>query len=232
MGKPLISDAQLRAIHETMLRLREAQTAELRNPALAELRRYYDRQPVALLAATLLQLHTSDVVVAEGPQPMAGAALVLAHEQSFHPAVQPAFLHVPPKAGAAMFAAGHAMAQSRSSQPGDRAPITVALLRHDAAVAEAMQLAGEHLLPLLILLRDPPGAARRALESPPNVEIVNVDADDAVACCRVMQESLLRVRNRWGAVVMRGLSLPGAPEAVTALEAHLRKRGLPVNATG
>ena len=226
MGQPLISDAQLRAIHETMLRLREMEQDPLKRRGKD--RRLYERQPIALLAATLLQLHTDDVLIADGPQPFAEATLAIAHEQTFHPGHQPTVIRSTTGTGAAMLAAGYALAQSRSTQPGDRAPVTTALLQHDAPIDEAMRLAGESSLPLILILRDPPGAARRKLISPTNVEIINIDAEDAIACCRVMQESLLRTRNRWGAVVLRGLTLPGSLDPVAAITGHLHRRGIAV----
>ncbi len=207
-----------------MLRLRELQQDAAKHRGKD--RRLYERQPVALLAATLLQLRTEDVLIADGPQPLAEATLAIAHEQTFHPAHQPTVIRTAAGTGAAMLAAGYALAQSRSTQPGDRAPTTVALLQQNAPIDEAMRLAGESHLPLLLILRDEPGTARRTITTPANIELINIDADDAIAVCRVMQESLLRTRNRWGAVVLRGLTIPGTPDPLTTLAGHLQRRGL------
>ena len=207
-----------------MLRLRELQQDAAKHRGKD--RRFYERQPIALLAATLLQLHPEDVLITDGPHPLADASLAIAHEQSFHPAHQPMIIYTAAGTGAAMLAAGYALAQSRGTQPGDRAPITAALLQQNAPIDEAMRLAGESHLPLLLLLRDEPGTARRTIHTPANVELINLDADDAIACCRVMQESLLRTRNRWGSVILRGLTLPGTTDPIDTLTQHLQRRGL------
>ena len=123
-------------------------------------------------------------------------------------------------------AAGYALAQSHSTRPGDHAPLTLAMIGARTPLSEALHLAGQHLLPLLVVVRDEPGKPRPPLAAPPNVEIVPVDAEDAVAVCRVMQESTLRARNRWGAVVLRAVTLPGSTDPIVAFQAHLERRGI------
>lgn len=222
MGKPLISDAQMRAIHTTMLRLREA-AQPVRRPAYVQVE---TEVPVAMLTACLLQMRNEDVLVTEGEDAQARAVLQLAQEASFQPEVVPFTLLSAERGSVATLAAGYALAQSHYSHPGDAAPVTLALLQPGTPVAEAMRLAGEHRLPLILILRDEPNRPRVPLKAPENVEIVQVDAEDAVAVCRVMQESMLRARNRWGSVVLRAVTLPNTADPIVAFEAHLRRRGL------
>ena len=219
MGKPLIGDTQMLAIHSTMLRLREL-APPVPQPGRA---RITANRPIALLAATLLQLRPCDILFLDEADSVAAEVLSLAQESTFAPQ------HVSvvnAGASAATVAAGHALAQSRSTRPADDAPVTVALLRDDTVLDDVIALAGEHLLPLLLIVQSGSVARSTPLESIPNVEVVRIDADDAVACCRVMQESLLRTRNRWGSVVLQAVSLPGATDPVLAFEAHLRRRNL------
>ena len=232
MGKPLIGDGQMLAMYETMVRLRTmhaemAASAPIRTSARAAMQ---TPQPdVALLAATLLQLRPGDVLVTGGEVPLAAEVLSLAQEATFcaeHKATQIGVL-----AGAeALFAAGHAYAQMRTARPGDDAPVTVALLnaepRMTTAFDEAMRVASESVLPLVLIVQDGLAAEAHAIESIANVEVVRLDAEDAVACCRVMQESLLRARNRWGCTVLHAVHLPGGADPVVAFEAHLRRRGI------
>ncbi|WP_419806423.1 hypothetical protein [Terriglobus sp.] len=218
MGKPLISDAQMVAMHAVMLQLRQA--APRRSAAAAQ-----SAWPIAFLAAALLQLRSEDLLVTAGELPLAEAALSRARQASFHPDLLPFTLACTPDSAAAA-AAGHAFAQSHATRPGDHAPLTLALLPVHAPLADALQLAGQHLLPLLAVVRDEPGKPRPPLLAPKNVEVVAVDAEDAVAVCRVVQESMLRARNRWGAVVLRAVTLPGSTDPIAAFGAHLERRGL------
>lgn len=218
MSKPLISDAQMLAMHAAMLQLRQA--APRRSAAAAQ-----GAWPIALMAAVLLQLRGEDVLVTAGELPLAQTTLRAAQASSFHPDLLPFTLACSPDTAAAV-AAGHALAQSLAMRPGDRAPLTLAMLDARAPLSDALQLAGQHLLPLLAIVRDEPGKPRPPLQAPQNVEVVPVDADDAVAVCRVMQESTLRARNRWGAVVLRAVTLPGGLDPIAALERHLERRGL------
>ncbi len=218
MGQPLIRDAQMLTMHSAMLELRNAQPR--RSAAAAQ-----TAWPIALLAATLLQLRSDDLLVTEGALPFADLALRSARQSSFHLNLLPFTLHATPASIAAV-AAGHAFAQSHAAKPGDHAPLTLALLSAQASLTDALHLAGQNLLPLLLVVRDEPGKPRPPLQAPANVEVISVDAEDAVAVCRVMQESTLRARNRWGAVVLRGVTLPGSQDPITALEAHLVRRGL------
>lgn len=218
MGKPLISDAQMIAMHASMLQLHQA--APTRSAA-AESAAW----PIALLAATLLQLRSEDLLITAGHVPLAITALRGAQQSSFHPDLLPFSLACDP-ACAASVATGYALAQSHSTRPGDHAPLTLAMLSTSAGLSMALDLAGEHALPLLVLVRDEPGKPRPTLAAPANVEVIAVDAEDAVAVCRVMQESTLRARNRWGSVVLRATTLPGSADPIIALESHLERRGL------
>ncbi len=231
MGKPLIGDAQMLAIYETMVRLRALE------PAGHGRSRHHARSaatPVALLAATLLQLRPVDLLITEGETAQADEVLRAAQEATFSPEVRAAMVAV--EQCAAAIAVGHALAQLRGTRPGDDAPVTVALLRPMRTVtgefAIALRLAGEHVLPLLFVVQDGLAVQAPRFESIENVEVVRIDANDAVACCRVMQESLLRTRNRWGAVVLHAVELPGSADPVVAFEAHLRRRGLAFDTAG
>ncbi len=218
MGKPLIRDAQMLAMHAAMMQLRQA--APRRSAAAAQ-----GAWPIALLTATLLQLRSEDLLVTAGELPIAATALRNAQQSSFHPDLLPFSVTCPPETATAV-AAGYALAQSHSTRPGDHAPLTVVLVGARTPQLDALQLAGKHLLPLLVVMRDEPGKPRPPLSAPDNVEVVPVDAEDAVAVCRVVQESMLRARNRWGAVVLRAITLPGSTDPITAFEAHLKLRGL------
>ena len=218
MGKPLISDAQMLAMHATMLQLRQA--APRRSAAGAQ-----GAWPIALLAATLLQLRSDDLLVTAGDLPLAHTTLRSGQQSSFHPDLLPFSLTCSPETAAAV-AAGYALAQTHSTRPGDHAPLTMVMLAPGVAQADALQVAGKHLLPLLVVVRDEPGKPRPVMIPPHNVEVVPVDAEDAVAVCRVMQESTLRARNRWGSVVLRATTLPGSIDPILALESHLQRRGI------
>ncbi len=203
-----------------------------RYPHRAPVRLALHRQPdVALLAATLLQLRPGDTLVTNDDAHLAAEVLRMAQEATFSPEHTATHLAVSVDAEA-LFAAGYAHAQMRATRPADDAPVTVALIgphlgpRMSPAFVETMRLASTNVLPLVLILQDGPAADARTLDSVENVEVVRVDAEDAVACCRVMQESLLRARNRWGCVVLHAVHVPGAADAVVAFEAHLRRRGL------
>ena len=218
MGKPLISDAQMLAMHETMLQLQKAvpkRSGHAAQPAW----------PVAVLAAALMQLRTEDVLVTEGEQPLAEATLRQAQHSSFHPDLLPFRIAASAETAPAL-AASYAFAQANQARPGDHAPLTLALLSTQAPLSEVMHLAGQSMLPLLLIVREEPGRPRLPMTAPPNVEIVPVDAEDAIAVCRVMQESTMRARNRWGSVVLRAITLPNTADPVVSLEAHLRRRSL------
>ena len=206
------------AMHAAMIQLRQA--APRRSAAATA-----GSWPIALLAATLLQLRSEDLLVTAGDLPLAITALRSAQQSSFHPDLLPFSLACPPESAAAV-AAGYALAQSHATRPGDHAPLTVVMLHAGMAQADALQIAGKQQLPLLMILRDEPGKPRPPLSAPQHVEVVPVDAEDAVAVCRVVQESTLRARNRWGAVVLRAVTLPGSNDPIAAFEAHLERRGL------
>lgn len=226
MSKPLISDAQMLAIYETMVHLRALQPGVPAgsNPAAHAMGQVRPR-PIALLAATLLQLRPTDIVLSDGEDRLAVEVLALAQAATFSPEVQTTFYDA--GASAAAIAGGYALAQQRTTRASDDAPVTVALLRGTRDdLTDVLHLAGASVLPLLLIVQC--GDVRRAtqIEAQANVEVIRIDADDAVACCRVMQESLLRARNRWGAVVLQAVTLPNTIDPIAALETHLRRRKL------
>lgn len=226
MGRPLIGDAQMLAIYETMVRLRALQPGAptVSNPA-AHAMGVIRPRPIALLAATLLQLRPIDIVLADGEDSLAAEVLALAQAATFSPESQTPCLDA--GVAAAAIAAGYALAQQRMTRAGDDAPVTVALLRDSGEdLTDVLHLAGASVLPLVVIVQCGRVSETPLLESLENVEVVRIDADDAVACCRVMQESLLRARNRWGAVVLQAVTLPNAVDPITALESHLRRRKL------
>ncbi len=227
MGKSLISDAQMLAIHETMLHLR-ALEQEVHDPFANAASRAAGRippRPISLLAATLLQLYPTDTVFTDGEDALAAEVLALAQAATFAPGHQASLFEAGNNTAA--LAAGHSLAQSRMTRPADDAPITVALLRDTPAdLDDLFHLAGTSILPLLLIVQSGDVTRSTSLESRTNVEVVRIDADDAVACCRVMQESLLRTRNRWGAVILQAVTLPGAVDPIAAFETHLRRRNL------
>ncbi|MEK6398266.1 MAG: hypothetical protein V4734_09290, partial [Terriglobus sp.] len=72
---------------------------------------------------------------------------------------------------------------------------------------------------------EPRALAEKRMKST-KVPILPVDAGDAVAVCRVMQESLLRARNGWGGAVIHAITMPGENDAVAGMEERLRARGI------
>ncbi len=86
----------------------------------------------------------------------------------------------------------------------------------------------ERNLPLLVIAQGEPEPRadihRRATAT--KIPILPVDDSDAVAVCRVMQESTLRARSGWGGVVIHATRLLGSADPVAGMEQRLRIRGL------
>ncbi len=111
MGKPLISDGQMLAMHAAMVRLRELHAAHAVTQAagagasgLAP-----GRPDVALLAATLLQLRPCDTLVTDDDAHLAAEVLAMAQDATFSP--EHTATHLGFRRCEALFAAGYAHAQ-------------------------------------------------------------------------------------------------------------------------
>ena len=227
MGKPLISDAAMRSMYATMQQLRIAK----RNRTLTEGLSRADRaamtaQPEALHAALLSQMHRRDTLLTEGEDPLAAAAVA-----AYFP-IEVASLHtvVCPGSGeeCAAVAAGMAMKQAETARATGPRAVTVALLREYPPLDGVLALITQKDLPLIVVARSEPltraDAQRRTLGT--KVPTLPVDDADAVAVCRVVQESMLRARNGWGGAVIHATRLIGAPDALAGMEHRLRVRGL------
>lgn len=225
MGKPPISDAAMRKMYDTMKSLRQARRdaatwkgvpRDVKAAAMAE--------PESLLAGIFSQLHRRDTIVSAGELPLLKTAIA-----SYFP-VSVASLRNVACGGTdeecASVAAGMAL---RSMDPTrDPKPVTVALLQSFPALLGTLKLMESDDLPLLIVVKgeaETRAVAEKRMKST-QVPILPVDAGDAVAVCRVMQESLLRARNGWGGAVIHAIAMPGAADAVTGMEERMRGRGL------
>jgi hypothetical protein len=224
LGKPLISDAAMRSMFDTMKHLRalKSEPGLLHGLSRAD-RAEFVAQPEALHAALLLQLHRRDTLVTQGTDTMANAALTA----YFPDGATPSAVHTCSGSGdeCAAVAVGVALRQTRGS--GNR-PVVVALLRSYPALTGVLQMIQDHDLSLLIVTQSEPETkveTQRRL-SGTKVQILTVDDSDAVAVCRVVQESILRARNGWGGAVIHAARIAGAPDAIEGMEQRLQRRGL------
>lgn len=223
MGKPLISDAEMRGMYSTMLRLRAAkrEPAVLAGLSRAE-RAGVVAQPESLLAALVFQLRSSDTLVTHGNDPLPKVALshlALDREQVNSTGTA---------AECAALATGMAMRKRNSASHKGLLPITVALLADYPSLAADLPLIARHHLALLIIVQSPADtrAATEARNRATTVPVLPVDDSDAVAVCRVLQESLLRARQGLGGTVLHAVRMQPAPDAVAGMEERLRRRGL------
>ncbi|SDF28844.1 hypothetical protein [Terriglobus roseus] len=225
MGKPPISDAAMRKMYETMKALRSAKrdtstwTGVARNVKAAA-----TAEPESLLAGILSQLHRRDTVVTAGELPLLKTAV-----ESYFP-ISVASLHTVVCNGSteecASVAAGMALRSMDATR--DPKPVTVVLLQDFPALLGTLKLMESNDLPLLVIAKgeaESRAIAEKRMKST-QVPILPVDAADAVAVCRVMQESLLRARNGWGGSVIHAIAVPGASDSVAGMEERLRARGL------
>jgi hypothetical protein len=227
LGKPLISDAAMRSMYTTMQQLRMLKRDRTASEGLSRTERAaMQAQPEALHAALLSLMHRRDTLLTEGEDPLANAAIA-----SYFPiAVSSLHTVVCPGTGeeCAAVAAGMALKQSETARANGVQPVTVALLRDYPALDGVLSLIEQNDLPLLVVVRSEPltrADANRRMQST-KVPILPVDDADAVAVCRVVQESMLRARNGWGGAVIHATRLPGAPDALASMEQRLRVRGL------
>jgi hypothetical protein len=184
LGKPLISDAAMRSMFETMKHLRSLKSEpEVLRGLPRAARADFLVAPEALHAALLQQMHRRDTLVTQGVDTMANAALT-------------------------------------------------AILRGYPALTSILQLIQEHNLSLLIVTQSEPETKAETHHrlSGTKVQILSVDDSDAVAVCRVVQESILRARHGWGGAVIHAARIAGATDAVEGMEQRLRRRGLLLDA--
>jgi len=225
LGKPPISDAAMRKMYDTMKSLRQARRdAATWKGVPRDVKAASMAEPESLLAGIFSQLHRRDTIVSAGELPLLKTAIA-----SYFP-VSVASLRNVACSGTdeecASVAAGMAL---RSMDPTrDPKPVTVAILRSFPALLGTLKLMESDDLPLLIVVKGEAEAravAEKRMKST-QVPILPVDAGDAVAVCRVMQESLLRARNGWGGAVIHAIAMPGAADAIEGMEERMRMRGL------
>ncbi|WP_156993501.1 hypothetical protein [Terriglobus sp. TAA 43] len=225
MGKPPISDAAMRKMYETMKALRSAKrdaptwTGVTRNAKASAM-----AEPESLLVGILSQLHRRDTVVTAGELPLLKTAV-----ESYFP-ISVASLHTVVCNGSTEECASVAAGMALRSMDATREPkpVTVVLLQDFPALQGTLKLMESNDLPLLVIAKgeaESRAVAEKRMRST-QVPILPADAADAVAVCRVMQESLLRARNGWGGSVIHAIAVPGAADSVAGMEERLRARGL------
>jgi hypothetical protein len=221
MGKPLISDAAMRGMFATMqqLRVTKQEVRGLSRAAKAVLQSESEAMPAAVLS----QLNRRDTLVMEGKQPLFETARQawFADESAAPPLVTCSGS----SEECAAVAAGIAIKQSRG---GTQKPVVIAVLRTFPALTGVLKLIEEHTLSLLVIVQ---GEAESRTDSnhraaATKVPILGVDDQDAVAVCRVMQESMLRARHGWGGAVIHATQLPGAPDGLEGMRQRMERRGL------
>jgi hypothetical protein len=227
LGKPLISDAAMLGMYATMQRLHDAKrdaniTRELNRADRAALA---DRHE-ALAAALIWQIKRRDTVLVHGNDPL----ISLAFSTRFPDRGEaPQFFSLPGTSDdAAAMAAGMALQQKQSAAAEGKHPVVVALLREPSGLHAALALASEYDLSLLLVME---GEAETRVDvhrrlGGSKIPMLPVDDSDAVALCRVFQESMLRARNGWGSVVIYASRLPGSGDPIAAMEQHLHARRL------
>ncbi len=227
MGKPLISDTAMRGMHDTMQRMRTAKRrATAAQTILKAEREAFQAEPESLLAALLSQVHRRDTLLTQGSFPGVEIALdVYFPDRSHGP-------HVHVCQGTteecAAVAAGMALKQADSSGTTTPRPVIIALLREFPALTGVLRLMQDRELSLMLVVQAEPetraDAQRRLLGT--KVPIMPVDATDAIAVCRVTQESMLRARNGWGGTVIHALQLPSPADPLQQIESHMQARGI------
>ncbi len=227
MGKPLISDAVMRGMYRTMQYLRAAKLDPATASALSRRERSrVPAQPESVYAALLGQLHRRDTLLIEGNAALVQAVVDKAMPES---KARPAIRATPGTSHeCAAYAAGIALQQTNIRKSTTPRPVVIASLNEFPAMPGVLQLIEQHGLSVLLIVQGESQARADAqrLAASTKVPIMPVDAVDAVAVCRVLQECLLRARNGWGGAVVHALRLPDAGDSIALLEAHLRKRNL------
>ena len=225
MGKPPISDGEMRRMFGTMERLRSARRdAHTWKGVSREDKSFAVAEPESLLAGVLSQMHRRDTLVTAGTHPLLATGL-----EQFFPIPVASLYTIACTANdeeAAAVAAGVALKSMDSAR--EPKPVTVALLRSFPALNGAIRLMEAYDLPLVLIAQgeaEPRAAAEKRMRST-QVPVLPVDAADAVAVCRVMQESLLRARNGWGGAVVHAIRMPGEADAVAEMRKRLHARDL------
>ncbi|MGI4853574.1 MAG: hypothetical protein ACRYF4_05940 [Janthinobacterium lividum] len=235
MGNPLISDAAMRGMYDTMQRMQTARRDPDRFSSLSKAERATAlAEPESLLAALLSQVHRRDTLLTQGSHPLLPVALASSFpvdagpaHHSFHATGEECAAVT---TGMALRALGRIRASSGGMPVADPPPLPVflCLLREFPKLTTVLTLMEQDDLPVVLVVGGPPesrSAAQRRLQST-DVPVMPVDWADAVAVCRVAQESLLRARSGWGGAVIHATQLPGSPDPLLLLEGHMSKRGL------
>lgn len=227
LGKPPISDAVMRGMHDTMHSIRTAKRkADVSQTLTRAERAAFQAEPESLFAALLSQAHRRDTLLTQGRFPGAEIAL----EGYFPDRAHGPHTHVCPGTAeeCAAVAAGMALQQADSARAASPRPLIVAILREFPALTSVLQLMQERELSLLLVVQAEPetraDAQRRLLGT--KVAVMPVDATDAIAVCRVAQECMLRARNGWGGAVIHALRLPSPADPLAQIESHMRARGI------
>ena len=224
MGQPLISDAVLRGMYTSAKRLRSAAAVRGFAADLPQAQRTaLVRQPVAVLAALLSQLHRRDTVLVPGDARLLQLATEVWFPQGNGPTLHA--LQCGEEECAAV-ATGMALRIADWARPA--AGTEPALLNGLPSLPTLLRLVQERDLALLLFAggaMEPRAKAQQRL-LPNGVPVLPVDCADAVAVCRVTQECLLRARNGWGGAVIHAAALPGSVDPLDLLAQHLAKRGL------
>jgi len=236
--KPLISNAKLWQIYESMLRARlfeERFAAQSRMP-------FRLRREEAMLAALLDGLGKRDVLIARKEN--LGAALLrgqsidsvlgqalsddrTATRPIFAPATE-SNIFTGSVAEMATFAAGVAM--GLQIQKASRSPrsVTLALLgevKDGLKLGAALRVAAQSSLPLILVCRTN-NAQKLALDSQElhDVPHMPVDGQDAVAMCRVAQEALGRTRAGIGSVLIECRFFSDQQDPLEAMKDRLQAK--------
>ena len=227
MGKPLISDAAMRGMHETMQRIRAAKRHAAATQALSKAERAaFQAEPESLFTALLSQAHRRDTLLTQGTFPSAEIVLNgYFPDRSHGPRTHSLRCSAEECAGVA---AGVALKQKDSTGKAVPQPVVIAAVRELPALTAFLQLVQDSELSVLLVVQAEPearaDAQRRLLGT--KVPIMTVDGTDAIAVCRVTQETILRARNGWGGAVIHAVRLPSPADPLEQIESHMRARGI------
>ena len=121
-----------------------------------------------------------------------------------------------------------ALKQKDSTGKAVPQPVVIAAVRELPALTAFLQLVQDSELSVLLVVQAEPEARadsqRRLLGT--KVPIMTVDGTDAIAVCRVTQETILRARNGWGGAVIHAVRLPSPADPLEQIESHMRARGI------
>ncbi|MBS1814561.1 MAG: hypothetical protein JSS87_06780 [Acidobacteria bacterium] len=241
--KPLISDATLRRVYETML------CGRLFDDRLAMLRRktnvFTGRALEAMFASFLDGFKARDLAIVRQDQPTAAlmqgqsvatiVGTLFAKDSAASRALFSTHKGIVTFSGIssemAIFAAGAARAilNEEAGQRGTQ-PVIVATIGEvydQSEIDAALRVAGHGNLPL-ILICETSGDFRLngTREKTHGVPHFPVDARDAVALLRCAQESFTRVRSGLGSVLVEARVIAGTRDPLLALEERLRRKNI------